>query len=939
MKKVIPVICICAALILVSSCKNIMEGAALRDEIKNISNKSIVTVLVQNESSAAGYFSNAGEKQCTVGDSLELEFTVNADYTFNEFFAVDKETGDDLSDCVEFTPVEERQKGTFKIYKYTARITKDCRNLWIQAMCSWDLDNDKPEFIERNGFKICAARNAQELADGNYIELECDYYDGDLDAFKSTDRDELNKCRLKEVHVKLNGTDLSNRVTGVRVTETQMLNNLLTPTGKSGVFDEKVSFKMADRNVYTGEFAYKIHNAVDGYYRLDFQVIDAAGNASEEKISYYVIKDTRCYPGEYSYYFTPKPVRAADYSSESRFSTYSTDKDIIPVTLYRCEKDYWFTSSASGLCDELSLKALVSYDDKIYEEVPFGTMTFLGEQKENCVDISGYDRYRGFYIKFEVSDDLGNTVYLTEKQVGCPLMPYCYQYTPSASGDKGTLKVMYTQGAIAPSTSSTKYFYLIPRDGSGNLYKTIDSSSSSTYVTFTIDLSKEYDLLMISSPSSSSVYAMISELHPVVPDQLLSNSVRVKNRPEIEYEAVSNGTNSGTYTIRGRISNYNEIFNLYGDETVTFEPLYTSILRYDSSCLAIMTGPDFEFTLPYSSSSTTISFYSRSWNNYYTSSSKDLSFAQKNTAPVINSLVSSPSYSAERNRFSIYITDSKLKADSVKMYIDDSLEDLTEEQILNLPVRPWEKDNFSYYYFNKAGLEEKIYHAYVYAEDIYGNYAFKKFILNNITVDSCMSVTDTGALERNSYQSVNPSDTVSIGSYYCNYDSANSRWKWTTAGGTGAEAFYKKACLAEYSNSAADTGYTSVPFVWYAQPVSPVYKKLICSGTQLTLCYDYPVLYEVIYCKDNLGNNADVWCKVQNTITSVQTYNGCTSSYYKDAYSGTVFVEQLNPETEGTMEFKNLEIDTQYIPDGTYYTVLVHFADGTKTMSDVWYKY
>jgi len=941
MKKIIPVICISAAFTMVSSCKNFMEGAALRDEIKSISNKTVVTVLVQNESSAAGYFSNAGEKQCTVGDSLELEFTVNADYTFNEFFAVDKETGDDLYDCVEFTPVEERQKGTFKIYKYNAKILKASENLWIQALCSWALDDDRPEFTEVKGFKIRAAKSERDMEEENYIEINRDYSLGDRENLAlSSDREQINKCRTNEVYVKINGMDISNPLTAVRVTETLIFTNTLAVSGKSGTFDEKVFFKTSSRNVYSGDFIYRYHNKSGGYYRLDFQVIDAVGNVSDEKISFFVIKDTECNTKNLTPSLVLKPVSASDYSSESKFATYRTDKDIIPFTLTNAEKDYWFGSAAPELYGELKTKALISYDDKNYEEVPYGTMIYKGEETENCIDISGYDRYRGFYIKFRIEDDSGNILDTRSTFLCCPCKPVFYTF--SSGSASSSIKFAYAAGPVSPSSTASKYFYCLPKDGSQYMYKALSVDASAQTVSFTIDPQKEYDYVMVSTPSTATYKTLISDIYTITPDQYISSAPVVKNTPQIEYETFSDGLNSGTYTLKGKITNYNEIFCLSSDENAAFAPLHTRILK-DSVCLAIISGNEFEFSLPYQSGSLALTFRCESWNSRYAQQGISVIFGPENTAPKINNLNFGSSYSAERNRYRIYVTETNLKTDSVKMYIDDSLEDLSEEEIMNLPVHEWESTlksgSYYYCYFNKRGLEEKIYNAYVYAEDNYGNYAFKKIILNNITLDSKMAVSGTGALETSQYQPVNPSDVSGYDKYFCTYDGSSSLWKWASASHYGAEPYFKKVCLSETSDINVDTGYIAVPFVWYAQGVNPVHKKLICSGSQLTLCFDSPVLYEVVYCKENLGNNADRWVKTENTLTSLRTYGGCSSYYYKDSYSGTVLVEQINPQVQGTMEFKNIEIDTQYIPDSTYYTVLVYFADGTKTMSDVLFKY
>lgn len=121
-----------------ASCKNFLNAGKVSDEIKEAiayANAKSCSVIVQSDSKM-GTFLSSGEKECKVGYSINLQFTVNADdYIFNGLKAVSSNDNSVSRDeYVDFTitPVEEKPN----TYTIVVKLLKPASDILIIPDCT-----------------------------------------------------------------------------------------------------------------------------------------------------------------------------------------------------------------------------------------------------------------------------------------------------------------------------------------------------------------------------------------------------------------------------------------------------------------------------------------------------------------------------------------------------------------------------------------------------------------------------------------------------------------------------------------------------------------------------------------------------------------------------------------------------------------------------------
>ncbi|MCR5765281.1 MAG: hypothetical protein K6G09_04815, partial [Treponema sp.] len=121
-----------------ASCKNFLNAGKVSDEIKEAiayaNAKSCIVVV--NSDSKLGTFLSSGEKECKVGYSIDLQFTVNADdYIFNGLKAVSsKDNSVSRDEYVAFTvaPLEEKPNS----YTISAKLLIPASDILIIPDCT-----------------------------------------------------------------------------------------------------------------------------------------------------------------------------------------------------------------------------------------------------------------------------------------------------------------------------------------------------------------------------------------------------------------------------------------------------------------------------------------------------------------------------------------------------------------------------------------------------------------------------------------------------------------------------------------------------------------------------------------------------------------------------------------------------------------------------------
>ena len=168
---------------------------------KNYGNLKEKTLVIQSNE-AYGSFTNAGDKNCYVGYSIEVQFTVNTDeYSFEGLEAVSiADNSISRSDCVAFILLEKNEETG--LYKYSVRLTEDAADILIRPVCirlpnfDFDLTGSNGKFSPAKGnytciqshtyalsfdadsewefirWKIYDSKTGEEIPNGKYLALE-----------------------------------------------------------------------------------------------------------------------------------------------------------------------------------------------------------------------------------------------------------------------------------------------------------------------------------------------------------------------------------------------------------------------------------------------------------------------------------------------------------------------------------------------------------------------------------------------------------------------------------------------------------------------------------------------------------------------------------------------------------------------------------------------
>jgi hypothetical protein len=929
------------------SCKGFLEGASFKEELDGLTGDaaSKMTVTVKDDENQNGYFSSSWEKTYKVGESFEIEFTVSSGYEFSEFTCVDTDSNEVLPSCVEFVEMSRTSRGSYSIVKYKATINNYCKNISVKANCFNLNDSDRPEFIENDGFVIKAAESADKMAAGESIPFDTDIYGASKSEFLENDSATIELHRVKDLYVKLNATDESSRVNRVRVVETFLYNTSCSSASGSKTLDVYDSFNKVSEKVYSAEFNYTMKSPADGYYRLDFYVIDDSGNISEEKKSIYVIKDTF-----FSSYLTIPPVLNVTALSQKDaglirggYNTFANDVNIAALSV-NLTKTYCMYN-IEKFAEDVNVRYLISQNNIDWEEIIPETMTFQGVETENCINFSAYDRYSGFYVKAVLCDSFENSVETDAVFFICPAKAYL-------SGAN-----TYTS-----SSGTTYYIYLVPKQlrpdfplvtyssstGTPNLYKYVYRPENnnfdfySTIVNIKIDPEEPLEIYYYPNinTTSTSFYGYYGEKYVILYSDCnyfkYSDYFNVSGNesPVVDITSfVSEGLNSGKYKITGSITNYDRIFR--DSSGNYYEPEYYTVnFSYNTREVYTFNTENFEFTIPARKASCyiNVSCYRLGMTR---SSSKTIPSMSDNVSPETGSSIFNLKSPAGSYIY-IPVSDGYYSSQNFKttLFIDETFRNLTEEEILQLPqiscVRI-DSTNHHYYYATR-GLKEKLYQAYFYVEDECRNYSIKKFIINNIyTSNDFIYINDDGSINISAYQK--PDTSFSIDYSTRGFASASS--VWGSASYSLSDPTFKRFFYVCYS-SGQNTGYRIVPFVWYSgEKCNCKYKKIMNQRGEITVQFDHPVLCETAYCKYNLGSDRDEWYK-QMLFDNTNAYS--STGVNCDSYSGIVQTKMIKPANNGTVEYKNFKADTANVPEGCYYCVIVHFADGTSAVSDVWYK-
>ena len=128
-----------ALLLVFVSCENFMNGSDVQDQLAqmiDVANAKSFTIVISNDTTM-GSFLSSGDKECKVGYSIDVQFTVKKDsYVYKGLEAVNKNsTSEKLSDYVSFEEISSEQEKNNGVYKYKVTLLKESNNILIQPNC------------------------------------------------------------------------------------------------------------------------------------------------------------------------------------------------------------------------------------------------------------------------------------------------------------------------------------------------------------------------------------------------------------------------------------------------------------------------------------------------------------------------------------------------------------------------------------------------------------------------------------------------------------------------------------------------------------------------------------------------------------------------------------------------------------------------------------
>ena len=128
-----------ALLLVFVSCENFMNGSDVQDQLAqmiDVANAKSFTIVISNDTTM-GSFLSSGDKECKVGYSIDVQFTVKKDsYVYKGLEAVNKNsTSEKLSDYVSFEEISSEQEKSNGVYKYKVTLLKESNNILIQPNC------------------------------------------------------------------------------------------------------------------------------------------------------------------------------------------------------------------------------------------------------------------------------------------------------------------------------------------------------------------------------------------------------------------------------------------------------------------------------------------------------------------------------------------------------------------------------------------------------------------------------------------------------------------------------------------------------------------------------------------------------------------------------------------------------------------------------------
>jgi hypothetical protein len=931
------------------SCDGFLEGSDIKnglDSTLEYNKLPVVTVNISPQNSDHGVVADSGERKVHLGDEVTAEFTLKDGYTFKDWLIINRMSYEDMSDCVIEIEKDWKIRNSFFVYTFKFKVTKECSNLWITPECNDSEDTNPPEFYLDNG-GVLVSESKEKYNAGVLLT----YASKVPSRFGSSNENALTEkeykyIRTSKFYVKLFALEAESSIDGVVVTEVLRINSNGDTRNVSQAYTlDSSSFNVnkVSNSLWNVDFEYTMHSALDGLFRIDICVIDSSNNISTQTQSFYIYNDkTVVIPEDFAFNAESAGRKRIFEAKETDNNAIEMLADKLFITEPQDAVEYWYKTPSSSADYELS----DIQDNYIYSySLVDGDGNETALTVTDCVaDITGISRAKGLTVRCKVSDSVGNSV---NRDVYIPYVPET-DYV-CLSGEENSQVYIYLkdndpvfsdkiyeimdENNLDRSEVRSFTSYVYKKKGDVNwTYLPFSTyipfnEEDETYYVYIIESFYNYitDTGMIVAGTDEYYNTLCSDLIEINVSDFVNNpdgeySFSSNYKPDFTYEFISDGVNSGTYTLNIDVTNFEEKgFDHYDIAIVTASDgssdisgtrtrSWTRKASKSGISLKSITSDRYIYVKAY---------YINGNSRYYDYRTIKISAVpEENIAPGIS--VSFNNSNFQRNMFWYYVSDSSSIKDT-KVYYTPEDKERTIDEIRALPDYFEGVYNSSNRYdFKTFTLESGKYAAYIYAEDLYGNYSVKKIKLNADRIEGFFNKTSS-----NRWAAV--TDLTALPSAYFEYKKyyfSTSYWYAisTNTTVTGRSSLFNKISLwGVYDDSDNLMGTSTYPFYYYPGTSEPLIRIVETIDEQsVSIAHDSYVLVQTYWGTKNYGRDYNKW--IVNTDPG-HDKNECVYT----AYSSETKIDTYT-------------IDTESIESGNYYCAVIHFADGKTKVSEVQYK-
>ena len=772
------------------------------------------------------------------------------------------------------------------------------------------------------------------------------------------------------VYFNMHGNDSDSGISILRLTETHYKD---AGGGEGNLESISTEYSPNDfkPNYTRAHYTHTLKTKADGVVKLDFEWVDNAGNSSTKK-TYYVIKDT--YINMSLVKFT-EFERTSDYNSTIPRRNATSSGDTITMTLKNTAVDRYYQSTSKTYSTDYNVTIQWGYTENTFNNTA---------SKNSNVYTFTRDPARTVYLKISCSDNVGNTKDFMRIIPGSPDLPSVAlgEWSPGEGGSRRLVcrpsnfnSVKST--ALSQTADAYGYLFIKKTNSSGSSTESVSRFTDITcgklltmgykyeiYIAYGIEYTD--GTIWYSTPSTK--YLNINMLNDTKDSPNHTETVVDPNSSQVStYSSAptcsittttDNMANSGcvrcTLTLP---SSYN---------TTAYDWIYrfvnTSTLQYE-----VFTTNTFNLPTP-----ATYNLYFMSKNksngsigNYTTKVQVSLNSATAKNDIVLTADTTPPDFSGDNytvdpNGILYYSepTDSGSgiytnfagrgvitcyfipnSATNINQFSSYTMEELSAYTPKTVLYTIGSKNIFIPY----EGLEEGFYTVCVVVKDNADNYKIYCFPAYNKTLKKSIS---TEMKYENSAWKV-----------YVNYDQLPSSWgvnfyDYATDGRTGWNSSYSvnayEGVTSQGNSRIFNLGYYANDYIhnsWIKVVARSYYNNTVAKAGYYNIDYFYPDYYM------KAGTNSAITCKNKNILNGgygVQVF--CDAPTFAHAvYYPRKLTETNNTSDIGIWETKGCEVNPVFsstnftygedklssIPDGMYYTIVVHFADGSKVMSEV----